>query len=72
MLLSARLHWLLCSTEFVPGEPDIQALTPVPLYEQASQRQETIDFLTSAGFELVESKPQTQGQEENLAFVRKT
>jgi hypothetical protein len=42
----------------------------VPLYRGASKRVEVIEFLRDEGFELAESELQSQGQEENLTFVR--
>jgi FkbM family methyltransferase len=45
-------------------------VTPVPLYRDAASRQEVLKYLEDAGFELETSEFQSQGQEENLVFVR--
>jgi hypothetical protein len=45
-------------------------ITPVPLYRNASQKQEVVEFLTKAGFKLVCCERQSYDQEENLTFVR--
>jgi FkbM family methyltransferase len=44
--------------------------TPVPLYRDASSREEILRFLTSAGFRLEDIETQSHGQEENLTFRR--
>src|SRR5262249_52269350 len=45
-------------------------ITPVPLYQNAAEKQEVIDFLTRAGFDLIDSVSQSHDQEQNLTFVR--
>lgn len=46
------------------------AVTPRQLYRGASSKSDVIQFMTSRGFELTEASPQSNGQEENLTFVR--
>ena len=45
-------------------------IAPVPLYLGGSQREDTIEFLTNAGFVLATVERQSLGQEENLTFTR--
>jgi FkbM family methyltransferase len=45
-------------------------VAPVPLYSGAPSKQEVVAFLEGSGFSLVETEKQTDGQEENLTFVR--
>jgi FkbM family methyltransferase len=55
---------------------DIQSLTlevdvsPVRAYKGSSGKEEIVDFLLSRGFDLVRTRAQTSGREENLDFVR--
>lgn len=44
--------------------------TTVPLYRNASSREEILQFLTNAGFVLADIETQSHGQEENLTFRR--
>lgn len=46
-------------------------VTPHPLYRGASTKSETIEFLESRGFALIDVLPQSDGQEENLTFENK-
>jgi len=46
-------------------------VTPHPLYRGASTKSETIEFLESRGFALIDVLPQSEGQEENLTFENK-
>lgn len=46
-------------------------ITPIPLYRNASGKEEVVRTLTDAGFDLVSSEQQSGGQEENLTFVRR-
>jgi FkbM family methyltransferase len=43
---------------------------PVPLYCGAPSKDEVVDFLKKSGFSLVAVEKQTEGQEENLTFIR--
>ena len=45
-------------------------VTPVPLYRNASCKEEVLQFLSRAGFELAATERQSHDQEENLTFVR--
>jgi FkbM family methyltransferase len=45
--------------------------TPVPLYRDASRKEDVISFLTQAGFHLVAAERQSHDQEENLTFIRR-
>ncbi len=47
-------------------------VSAVPLYEGAASKEETVRFLASAGFDLESSEKQSDDQEENLTFVRRT
>ena len=44
--------------------------TPVPLYQDASNKEETVRFLARAGFTLTSCEKQSHDQEENLNFVQ--
>jgi FkbM family methyltransferase len=46
-------------------------VTGVPLYVGAPSKDEVLRFFETAGFILAEVEKQTQGQEENLTFLRK-
>ena len=56
--------------------PDIRKITlevavsREPLYLNSASKDEVLRFANSAGFELVRSEKQSQGQEENLTFLR--
>jgi FkbM family methyltransferase len=41
-----------------------------PLYEGSSTKDEVLEYLTSRGFSLLRTVPQTNGLEENLEFIR--
>jgi len=43
-------------------------VTPHPLYRGASTKDETVEFLESQGFTLIDVLAQSDGQEENLTF----
>lgn len=43
-------------------------VTPHPLYRGASTKDETVEFLESQGFRLIDVLAQSDGQEENLTF----
>jgi FkbM family methyltransferase len=45
--------------------------TPFELYRGASRKEDVLEFLAAAGFELVEVEAQSFDQEENLTFVRR-
>lgn len=45
-------------------------ITSIPLYSNSASKQDVIDFLWNAGFDLESSELQSMGQEENLRFVR--
>ncbi len=45
-------------------------VAPIPLYSGAPSKDEVVAFLEGSGFSLVETEKQTDGQEENLTFVR--
>jgi FkbM family methyltransferase len=45
--------------------------TPLPLYAGSAAKKEVIAFLNEAGFHLVSTESQSQGQEENLTFLRR-
>jgi FkbM family methyltransferase len=47
-------------------------VTPHPLYRGAPTKNETVEFLESRGFALIDALPQSDGQEENLTFENKT
>jgi len=44
--------------------------TTVPLYRNASRKEDVLQFLREAGFELVGTEGQSYNQEENLTFAR--
>ncbi len=46
-------------------------ITSNPLYRGASTKTETVEFLESHGFGLIDVLPQSEGQEENLTFENK-
>jgi FkbM family methyltransferase len=46
-------------------------VTPHPLYRGASTKSETVEYLESHGFALIDVLPQSEGQEENLTFDNK-
>lgn len=46
-------------------------VAPVPFYIGSPSKKEVLRFLDEAGFVLIGAETQTQGQEENLTFVRK-
>jgi FkbM family methyltransferase len=46
-------------------------VTSHPLYRGASTKSETVEFLESRGFALIDVLPQSDGQEENLTFENK-
>jgi FkbM family methyltransferase len=46
-------------------------VTSHPLYRGASTKSETVEFLDSRGFALIDVLPQSDGQEENLTFENK-
>ncbi len=46
------------------------AVTPRQLYRGASSKDDVIRFMMSRGFELTEASSQSDGQEENLTFLR--
>jgi len=43
-------------------------VAPHPLYQGASTKSETVEFLESRGFKLIDVLPQGDGKEENLTF----
>jgi hypothetical protein len=43
--------------------------TTVPLYRNASRKEDVLQFLRDAGFELVATEGQSYNQEENLTFA---
>lgn len=45
-------------------------ITEIPLYEGAAGKDSVVQYLTAAGFRLVDVEPQSYGQEENLTFER--
>jgi len=47
-------------------------VTPHPLYRGASTKSETVEFLESREFVLIDILPQSDGQEENLTFENKS
>jgi len=46
-------------------------VTPIRAYKGSSPKDEIVDFLISHNFELVRTRPQTGGKEEDLTFVRR-
>jgi FkbM family methyltransferase len=46
-------------------------ITSNPLYQGASTKNETVEFLESQGFALIDVLSQSEGQEENLTFDNK-
>jgi FkbM family methyltransferase len=46
-------------------------VTSVPLYSGAASKQQVIDFLDKAGFELTATEKQSCDQEENLTFIHR-
>jgi len=46
-------------------------VTAHPLYRGASTKSETVEYLESRGFALIDVLPQSDGQEENLTFENK-
>jgi len=47
------------------------SITDVPAYVGACSKQEVVEYLTSHGFDLVDTEKQSSGQEENLTFTRR-
>jgi FkbM family methyltransferase len=47
------------------------SVMPVPLYSGAPSKTEVVTFLQQAGFDLATAERQSDGQEENLTFVRR-
>lgn len=47
-------------------------VNPVRLYQGSAAREETVGYLESQGFSLSSVETQSDGQEENLTFVRRT
>jgi len=46
-------------------------ITEVPLYRNSPGKEEVVQFMTGAGFDLVSTEKQSHGQEENLTFSRR-
>jgi len=57
----------LCDVERISLE--VQT-TPIPLYRDASLKEDVVKFLTEAGYELISCEKQSHNQEENLTFMR--
>jgi FkbM family methyltransferase len=48
------------------------AVTPYPVYTGSATKHETVEFLETRGFKLVDVESQSEGQEENLTFENRT
>jgi len=46
--------------------------TPIPLYRNGSRKEEVVQLLTQARFELLSCEKQSHDQEENLTFIRRS